>query len=107
MWEDILKTTKEEAIADAKRFGGDDANPDEATIRMLEKQIDKLVDNISLIDAYHNAMEKHLEKGSKAYELWESIIPPLQLGRITLEELDKYDFSEFQERRKLIGRAFR
>ena len=107
MWTNILKTTKEEAIADAKRFGGDDANPDKATISMLEEQIDKLVDNISFIDSYHNAMKTHLEKGSKAYELWEAMIPSLQLMRITLEKLDKYDFSKFQERRRIAERAYR
>ena len=106
MWKDILKVSTEEAIADAKRFGGDDANPDKATVRMLEEKIDELVDNISSVESYHNTMETLLEKGSKEYELWEGMIPPLQLIRITLEELDKYDFSKFQEKRKILQRAY-
>lgn len=106
MWEEILKVSTEEAIADAKRFGGDDANPDKATIRMFEEKIDELVDNISSIDSYHNAMETLLEKGSKEYELWEGMIPPLQLIQITLEELDKFDFSKLQEKRKIVQRAY-
>ena len=106
MWEEILKISTEEAIADAKRFGGDDANPDKATIRMLEEKIDKLVDNISSVDSYHNAMETLLEKGSREYTLWENMIPPLQLIQITLKELDKFDFSKFQAKRRLIQRAY-
>jgi hypothetical protein len=106
MWESILKISTENAIADAKRFGGDDANQDKATIRMLEEKIDELVDNISSIDSYHNAMETLLEKGTKQYKLWEGMIPPLQLVRITLEELDKYDFAKLQEKRKIIDRAY-
>jgi len=105
MWTNILKITTEEAIADAKRFGGYDANPDKETIRILEKQIDELVANISFMDSYHNAMEKHLEKGSKAYKLWEDMISPLQLLQITLKKLDKFDFDKFQERRKTVERA--
>ena len=90
MWEEILK----------------DANTDKATIRMLEEKIDELVDNISSVESYHATMKTLLEKGSKEYELWEGMIAPLQLIRITLEELDKYDFSKFQEKRKILQRAY-